>query len=227
MGGPKVGSKKNILKKPARSKEDKDRVRQKIIEEGRKLFVKKGSYDFSTYALAEKLGMVQGNLYNYYKSKRELYIAIRIEDFRKLKNEMENIIDEHEGSYLKLIRKMIIFYLNFAKEEYKRFQMMFFIPPPPANKTGPIEKEYEVIDPLAVVKKVLQEAMDAGEIKDMELKNLSFYFYALVQGATSVERDLRTRDKVLEPIDQESRPETIQSFREFLIQQLLNQIKAK
>jgi AcrR family transcriptional regulator len=214
------------MKKPARSEEDKERVKQQIIKEGRKLFVKKGSYEFSTYALAEKLGMVQGNLYNYFKSKRELYIQIRIEDFKKLRNEMERIVEEHKGSYLDLIRKLIRFYLDFARNEYKRFQMMFFIPPPPSSKIGPIEKNYEVIDPLGVVKRIVQEGIKAGEIKNLDVKNLTFYFYALVQGATSVERDLRTREKVLEPIDQDTRPETIENFREFLIEQLIDQIKA-
>jgi hypothetical protein len=103
--------------------------------------------------------------------------------------------------------------------------MMFFIPPPPSSKVGPIEKNYEVIDPLGVVKNIVQEGIQAGEIKNFDIKNLTFYFYALVQGATSVERDLRTREKVLEPIDQDTRPETIENFREFLIEQLIDQIK--
>ena len=77
--------KTNSNRKVARSKEEKEKQFQKIIEAGRKLFLSKGSYGFNTRALAKELNMSQPNLYTYVKSKRELWIAIRIEDWKKFK----------------------------------------------------------------------------------------------------------------------------------------------
>jgi len=215
------------IKKPARSDEDKEKVYQKIIEEGRKLYVKKGTYGFSTHKLAERLNMVQGNLYNYFESKRELYIAIRSEDFKKLKDEMQTIVSEHKNSYLDLIRKLGTYYLDFAKKESKRFQMMFMIPPPPSDKRGPIEKNYKLIDPLSIIKNVLKKAMENKEIKELDVDLLAYYLFSLFHGATSVERDLLYREDILEPIGKNKSKSIIHEFRNFLFERILNDIALK
>ncbi|MBD3255528.1 MAG: TetR family transcriptional regulator [Candidatus Lokiarchaeota archaeon] len=207
-------------KTPARSEEDKQKEFQRIIETGRELFVSKGSYGFSTRALAKKLNMSQGNLYNYVKSKRELWIAIRNQDFKKLKNEMEQIIEEHKGDIFKLLEEIANYYLDLAKNDYRRFQMMFLIPAPPSKKVGPIEKNYKLIDPLDLIKKALKSAMEKNEIKKMDENFLSYFVYSLVQGAIFVERDFRASKIIYEPIDKNPTKEKVKSFRKFMIQQI-------
>jgi len=208
-------------KKPARTQKEKEKQFKRIIDEGRKLFVSKGTYGFSTHALAKRLGMVQGNLYNYVKSKRELYIAIRTEDFQKLKNDMIDIVENHEGSYLELINKLLVFYLEFAKKEFRRFQMMFMVPLPPSKKVGPLEKNYRLVDPLQVLRDVVKKAIEKKEVKDFDVDDLTYFLYAIAQGAVFVERDIRYQKKVLEPIELKDKNEKIESFRKFLTEQLI------
>jgi AcrR family transcriptional regulator len=210
--------------KPARSDEDKQKNFEEIIDAGRELFVKKGTYGFSTRALAKKIKMTQGNLYNYVKSKRELWIAIRSEDMKIFKKRLQTIADTHEESYILLFKRMMNFYLDFARNEYRRFQMMFMVPAPPSDEIGPIEKEYELINPLEVVKNALKKAMDAGEIRQTDVDQLSYTVYALIHGATAVERDLLWTDKILEPQPKKSR-DPVKVFREYLFDQMLKILK--
>lgn len=212
--------KNNRTRKPARTKKEKTDLRQDIIEKGRELFNTKGSYGFKTRALAEKLNMSQGNLYNYVKSKRELWIAIRIEDYKKMITDVQNIIDSFEGSRIDLLKKIAIYYLNFATRERHRFQMLFLIPPPPAKEKGPIEKHYKRRNPLNLIKHVLIDAMDAREIKERDVNQVAYMYYALLQGATFVEIDLRSRDEILEPITEEDIADSIKKFRNTLLKDL-------
>ncbi|MFX1575472.1 MAG: TetR/AcrR family transcriptional regulator [Promethearchaeota archaeon] len=218
-------TKQNPSRKPARSTEDKKRQFQKIIEEGRKLFVSRGTHGFNTRALAKRVNMSQGNLYNYIQSKRELWIAIRHDDIKKFKEDMEHIIDEYKGSYISLFEKLLNFYLDFAKDEYRRFQMMFLIPAPSSKKVGPIELSYEVIDPIDTIKRVVKEAIDLGEIKNCDVNNFSYYLYALAQGAFFVEQDLRSHQKIYEPIEIPRKQNSIENFRKFLIKKIIEAIK--
>jgi len=210
--------------KPARSEEDKLKKFQEIIDAGRELFVKKGTYGFKTRALAKKVNMTQGNIYNYVKSKRELWIAIRIEDMKNFKQRLQNIVDTHEGSYLYLFKKLMNFYLDFARNEYRRFQMMFVVPPPPSDEIGPIEEDYEIINPLDVVKKALKNAMEAREIIQTDIDYLSYTLYALIHGAVAVERDLIWTDKILEPQPKKNK-DPIKVLREYLFEQMKKILK--
>lgn len=221
-------------KKAARTDEEKERLKERIIEEGRNLFVSEGSYGFSTHALAKKLKMSQSNLYNYFESKRELYIAIRREDIKKLKTEIESIIRSHQGSYINLFKKIGLYYLNFANTERRRFQMMFAIPPPPLNSdnVGPIEEKYTRIDPINSLRDIVKKAMEAGEISKSDPSNLTYMLYALFHGATAVERDLRWQLNIIEPISEEvvenslntkeKIEKRIQFFRNFILNKMVS-----
>jgi AcrR family transcriptional regulator len=221
-------------KKAARTDEEKEKLKERIIEEGRNLFVSKGSYGFSTHALAKKLKMSQSNLYNYFKSKRELYIAIRREDIRKLKTDIESIINSHQGGYIDLFKKIAVYYLDFASLERRRFQMMFAIPPPPltSNKLGPIEKKYIRIDPIKPIREIVKKAMDSGEIIKNDPSQLTYMLYALFHGATAVERDLRWQLDIIEPLSEEMEEKALSSkekiekrikrFRNFILDKMVS-----
>lgn len=221
-------------KKAARTDEEKEKLKEQIIEEGRNLFVSKGSYGFSTHALAKKLNMSQSNLYNYFKSKRELYIAIRREDINKLKTDIESIINSHQDGYIDLFKKIALYYLDFARTERRRFQMMFAIPPPPltSNNIGPIERKYTRIDPIKPLREIVKKAMEEGEIIKTDPSQLTYMLYALFHGATAVERDLRWQLNIIEPLSEdklknslnssEKIEKSIERFRKFILDKMIS-----
>ena len=71
-----------MAKTRARSPIKKAEKFEEILKEGRNLFLKHGSEGFNMRAIAKKVDMQQGNLYNYVQSKRELWFAVIQKDFQ-------------------------------------------------------------------------------------------------------------------------------------------------
>ena len=93
--------------------------------------------------IAENLEMVQGNLYNYVQSKRELFFAVIINDHKQFRQGMDEIVKNHSGSYLELLMKLAENYVNLAETHPNVFKMMFSTAAPISKNTGPIEKSYD------------------------------------------------------------------------------------
>ena len=210
-------SKKSV----ARSKEDKEKQFERIIDAGRELFVKHGIYGFSTRALAKKLNVSQGFLYTYFNSKRELLIAIRNKDYEIIMEKLESIIRNHNGNYISLLKKVGYFYLEFADEEYYRFQMILMVPLPPSNNVGPIEKDIKELELINLIRRLIKEAMDANEIKKTDINNLSNFMMSLIHGATHIERILKKELKMLSPGNDQFKKKAINNFRNNIIDQMI------
>ncbi len=172
----------------ARSEEKKADQFEKILEAGQKLFLEKGTQGFSMRNLAEMLGMTKNNLYNYIESKRELWIAIRNKFYSQFKEENLEIIKNHEGPRLELIIKLYEHFLEFANRDYDKFRMMFnIIEAPPSNKIGPIEQEYKEYGLLDGTTKLIQKAIDDGEITNDKAPLLSLFSYSVLMGVAYIE----------------------------------------
>ena len=84
-----------MKKTRARSKKEKEIQYQRILDEGKELFVKYGPGALSMRKLAKRLNMTQTFLYTYIQSKRELWIAIRQKYFQKYLLEINKIINDN------------------------------------------------------------------------------------------------------------------------------------
>jgi AcrR family transcriptional regulator len=178
----------------ARSEEKKEEQFERILDAGKELFLKKGSEGFSMRNLAEMLDMTKNNLYNYIESKRELWIAIRNKFYNQFKEENLEIIKNHQGSKCELILKLYEHFLDFANRDYDKYKMMFnVIEAPPSNKIGPIEAKYKEYRLLDGTTKLIQEAIDEGEIKEDVAPLLSLLTYSLVMGVAYIQMN-RTKE---------------------------------
>ena len=178
----------------ARSEEKKEAQFERILEAGKELFLEKGSEGFSMRNLAEMLGMSKNNLYNYIESKRELWIAIRNKFYNQFKEENLDIRRNHEGSKCDLILKFYEHFLDFADRDYDKFKMMFnVIEAPPSKKIGSIEKKYREYRLLDGTTKLIQEAIDEGEIKKDIAPLLSLITYSLVMGVAYIQMNRTTK----------------------------------
>lgn len=188
---------KNPNRKQTRSRSPEKKAAQfeRIIEAGKKLFSEKGSEGFSLRGLAKVLDMNQNNLYNYVDSKRELWIAIRNKFFKHQRDENRKIIKNHKGSIVDLLLKITSNFLDFATKDFGAFSMMHFIQSPPSNKIGPFEKEYRAFNFLDGTTRIVQKAIDVGEIKENNATALSFHIYSLILGAAIIERNMRTLEQ--------------------------------
>lgn len=184
---------KNPNKKKTRSRSPEKKAAQfeRIIDAGKELFSDKGREGFSLRGLAKILDMNQNNLYNYVDSKRELWIAIRNKFFKQQRDENREIIKNHKGSTIDLLLKITSNFLDFATKDFGAFSMMHIIPSPPSKKVGPFEKEYRAFNFLDGTTRIVQKAIEDGEIKENNATALSFHLYSTILGAAIVERTMR------------------------------------
>ena len=171
--------------KRARTKEAKKKQYEKILDAGRKLFLKYGSEGLSMRTLAKEVNMGKSNLYTYVQSKRELWFAVMQRDFEQFERGMEKEFSEHKGTYKELIKKVGRFYLEFAKEDKARYQMMFQTPAPPSKTVGPIEEEYESKS-IFYLKDLIQAAANNGEIAEKDVDKLTYFLWGIVHGTSNV-----------------------------------------
>lgn len=195
-------------KKKTRSRSPEKKAQQfdKILEIGKQLFQELGRDGFTLRGLAKKLNMNQNNLYNYVESKRELWIVIRKKFYEQYRNENRDIIKEFSGSTVDLLLEIFKHFFEFAEKDYAAFRMMHIIRPPPSEKMGPFEKEYKQFSFLDGTTRVIQKAIDEGEIKEKNAALLSFFLFSLLLGSAMIEYAMRdieeTNDKIGKKIEE-------------------------
>jgi len=212
----------------SRSPEKKAQQFERILEAGKQLFSQKGREGFSLRKLAEILDMNQNNLYNYVESKRELWVCIRKKFYEQYRDESRSIIKDHDGSTVDLLVDLYEHFFKFAEEDYGAFAMMHIIQSPPSDKIGPYEKQYKPFHFLDGTTRVIQKAINEGEIKKNNAALLSFFIYSLTLGATMVERIMYAVEdnngykstEADESVQFGTQPFTSEEFRKYVLRKI-------
>ena len=204
----------------ARTPDKKAEQFNKILETGKELFVKYGSHGFSLRALARTLKMSQSNLYNYVKSKRELWIAIRIKNFTEFQEGFSKIVEEYKENDIELWMEMARYFLDFAAEDYKRFEMMYFVRAPPSDKIGRYEKKYKPLKIMEQGLNILERSINENKFKGDNPTEFFYYMYGTCIGAAKIEADLRSNLSTMEPFTVEDNLLGITEFREYFLKEL-------
>lgn len=214
-------------KKRSRSKEDKAKQMERIIDGSLKLIREKGFFGFEMRALAKHLGMSKGNLYNYVTSKRELWIAVRIKTMRDFKEGIvKTAFSNGEDNTIEILKKVGRFVFEFAAEDSNRWKLMTSTrPPDPPIKDGKafigeIEKSYKSSQVLDVIFKILKDGHSRGEIPDLDFKLIGFYLYSIVLGVTYLEYDILTDDIVRDSEFHENLKFDKEELRELALEQM-------
>ena len=212
----------------SRSPEKKAQQLDEILEVGKQLFQEYGREGFSLRRLAKKLDMSQNNLYNYVESKRELWIAIRKKFYEQYRNETRDIIKNFTGSTVDLLLEIFNHFFEFAEKDYTAFRMMHIIRSPPSDKVGPFEKNYKPFKYLEGTTRVIQKAIDKGEIKEKNATLIASFLFSILLGAAMVEyvmRDIETTNNIsgrkVEEFKQfETRNFTSREFRKYVLKKI-------
>lgn len=204
----------------ARSEEAKRKQIEHIIETAKDLFHTKGTSGFNMRSLAKKLDMSQGNLYNYWTSKRELWYDIVKRDFHEFEEGMYDLIRKHQGSYVSLFVNLADYYFTFAKNNPQKYRMMFVIPPPIAEKVGTEEKTFKP-NTIAILLKIVQEAVVNGELKINDVEKFTLYLWSVVHGAVLISTTI-----VFDPDSGIAIFGTVEEFLEYVKFQVLEQMQS-
>jgi AcrR family transcriptional regulator len=156
------------MPKVARSQEDRELIREKILDEALTLISEHGFTSFSMRKLASRLGLTATTIYNYYSNKDELYLMILTRGFEMLHERFEKIFLA-PGTPSRKLKDMVRAYIDFGINKAHYYNIMF-------NSDAPKYRDYigTEIEPVAYIEKqtalkliditsrALQEFIDAG-----------------------------------------------------------------
>ena len=151
------------MKQP-RTSEEIERIRERIIDAALSIIVEEGFSCLTMRRLGSRLHMSAPNLYNFFKSKEEIYISIVINGFQMLYDELA----QASGSSTSAAEKahaMLDAYVRFGTTNKSYYDIMFTLPTPKYNDYvgTPHEKLSEVEYKISM--DIARIAMDA--LKDL------------------------------------------------------------
>lgn len=151
------------MPKAPRSQEDRELIREKIVEEALGLISEHGFASFSMRKLASRMGMTATTIYNYYANKDELYLMILTKGFDMLYKRFVEIYDSCDDGPRKLMR-MVEAYIDFGINKAYYYNIMF-------TSDAPKYRDYvgTEIEPVALFEK--QTALRLIDITSKALKD--------------------------------------------------------
>lgn len=202
------------IKIKARTDDEKAEQYERILDVGIELFIKRGG--FSMRQLARELGMSEAFMYNYFSSKRELWIGIRKRYFSQYQDGLQKLYDKYESNVIQFFLNWVEFFLEFAASDYNRFKMMFLINAPKSRKIGPLEKNYKRFNLFESGFKRINEVLEKNKLKMPKIEPLVYFIFSLIFGVAKIEADLKLRYDITEPlIPSEEKKITREELREF------------
>lgn len=112
------------MSKTTRSEQEIEDVKKRILDESLIILRDEGFENLSMYKLGKRTDMTAANIYNYYKNKDQLIIAIHKKTFEMLYDALVRAIENEEDSIAKL-KKIISSFIDFGKSYPNYYDLMF------------------------------------------------------------------------------------------------------
>jgi AcrR family transcriptional regulator len=119
------------MKKPRELKEI-ECIKGRILDVALDIIVSEGYGNLTMRRLASELNMTAPNIYNYYKSKDEIYIHLVIRGFNMLNNILQDVIIKYKKPSER-VRQLAKAYLSFGFKYSGYYNIMFTYPTPKYN----------------------------------------------------------------------------------------------
>lgn len=163
-----------------------------IIDKSKELFYTKG-FDLSMHDIARELNTRASSLYRHFKNKRELWFAITDSDFKEFSKGMQVIAEDHKGTSIELLKKTGLFFIEFARKDFNRFNLMFLYEPP---KIDDQEKgEYELAcnpDTISFLAFLCEKVIDEEKLKSFNSVELAIHAWSQVLGYAVIKSPINT-----------------------------------
>ena len=109
---------------PKFSDREKERIYDKLREEGEQLFVQHGLRKVTVDELSRATGIAKGTFYHFYESKEHLFMDISVKIQFKLWERMNVVLEESKGMPPKELTRKIFMTMATFSAEYPLVNMM-------------------------------------------------------------------------------------------------------
>ena len=120
------------MPKPQRKPEEVNAFRESILAQAVKLMTEEGYHNFSMRKLAMPLGIAAKTIYNYFRNKDELNLAILTKGFEDLYESCHRAYQSHHDP-LGRMDAMLEAYLSFGLDQANVYNLMFILHVPKYN----------------------------------------------------------------------------------------------
>lgn len=173
----------------ARTKEQNEKMRTEkkelILKEALKQFSDKGLFATKIKDIAEGVGMAQGLLYNYYKSKEEIYTELVDNALNKMNDAMK-MLETMEDAPHEKIRKSIIQLLKTIEGSEEFNQTCRFIAQATNSSAIPQEArksiELKRDKPYESISNIIKQGQIDGTIVEGDPYQLAVLFWTSING---------------------------------------------
>jgi AcrR family transcriptional regulator len=178
-----------------------------ILEAARKIFAKKGFRGVTVDQIAEAAGLAKGTLYQYYRSKQEIYLAALRHGVTEMMEQTRQKVDTAEGIRLKL-EAFVRTRLNYM-EENRDFFGVYHAEFGNITHPASMNKEFRILyqRQLQFLESALRDAHRSEEIRSPSIETAATVIYEGTRGLilrrmlgwsnTTVEQDIKSLVSIL------------------------------
>ena len=171
----------------AKTHEDKQQKRKKILEAAKELFFDKGYYCTTIEMITQKAGVSIGTFYLYYKNKVEIYKALQDEGLDILFDMMKQVISWPAMSSLAKLSEIARTYFCYYNEHREYFDIMAVLSAIPDELKETQTEISRIIDRktynlLKMIEGVIIERVKSGEFIQMDTWKSVSVFWGLMDG---------------------------------------------
>lgn len=181
-----------MMKRRARTLEDKRKKGREILQAAKQLFFDKGYYGTTIEMITTQAGVSIGTFYFYYKNKIEIYKVLQDEGLDILLKMIEEVISRSGMSAREKLSELAYTYLNYYKEYREYFDIIAILSATPDELKETDTELSEIINTKAfnVLKKieeVLLEGVRNGEFVLLDTWKATSVFWGLMDGLILLE----------------------------------------
>ena len=153
-------------------------TKDKILLESMKLFSIKGYEAVSVRMIAAEVGVRDSALYKHFKGKQEIFDTIVEQSKQRFYRQYEEVLFKKKESFDFVEMCLAMFRFQTGDEWIVRFRQMLIIEQFKNSEIAQIYKELFVDMPVENQKKIFEELIRKGIMKDKDPKVLSMELYA-------------------------------------------------
>ena len=170
-----------FLEKRAKHKEE---FRREILDSAREIFINDGYDGFSMRKLAGKIGYCPTTIYLYFKNKDDLLFAICEEFFANFFAELNRIRSVSQDP-IETLRQAFLYLVEFGLKNPNQYKLIFFTKSVYGTRQEWVEKESMARNTYFVFKEIVQDCIDAGKLREIDVDTIVSMLSVTSHGVTA------------------------------------------
>lgn len=167
----------------SRAENDKENLREEIMNAARELFVRDGYANVSMRKIAEKIGYSPTTIYLYFKDKNDLLYQICEQTFERLARNIKSI-EQLSDQPLEKLRSGLREYIYFGLKHPSQYEIVFITPLLISDKPDFEETNGRLA--FDTLRRVVSECVEANLLKSKDIELISQTLWTGIHGITSL-----------------------------------------